>query len=337
MSTLMKSKESKLKEISPQKLTVPSSVKPESAVPNLSGFLADDQFNKKQLLALIDLAIKIKTTPEQYNQALAGKSVAMIFEKPSLRTHVSFDMGINKLGGHALYLGQQNGKLGERERVSDYAKNLSCFADLIVARVFSHDSIKGLAEHASVPVVNALCDLYHPCQALADFVTLTENFGNLSLVKLAYIGDGNNVSNSLMIMAATLGVDFTLVSPEGHGTSTDIVAKAKQLALESGSNLTLTNDINAIGSQDVIYTDTWVSMGNEDTNEKAALLAKFAPYQVNHALMAQTNASQVMHCQPAHLEEEITTELFDSEMSVVFQQAENRMWAQNAVLVSLFS
>lgn len=303
----------------------------------LAHFLADDQLNKEQLLGLIDLAIKIKKSPQQYNQVLAGKSVAMIFEKPSLRTHVSFDMGINKLGGHALYLGQQNGKLGERERVSDYAKNLSCFADVIVARVFSHDAIQSLAEHASIPVVNALCDLYHPCQALADFVTLAEKFGDLSTVKLAYVGDGNNVSNSLMIMAAIIGVDFTLITPKGHEASADMVTKTQQLAAKSGSKFILSTDINAIGNQDVIYTDTWVSMGDEDASKKAAILAKFLPYQVNHELMEKADASLVMHCQPAHLEEEITTTLFDSEMSVVFQQAENRMWAQNAVLVSLFN
>ncbi len=306
-----------------------------NALQSVNNFLADDQLNKEQLLALIDLAINIKRHPNDYSQVLAGKSVAMIFEKPSLRTHVSFDMGINKLGGHALYLGQQNGKLGERERVSDYAKNLSCFADVIVARVFSHDSIQGLAEHASIPVINALCDVYHPCQALADFVTLSETYPDLSQVKLAYVGDGNNVSNSLMIMAATLGVDFTLVSPQGHEAQADIVEKTKQLAQISGSKLILTNDIDAIGKQDVIYTDTWISMGDEDSSKKAEILAKFAPYQVNHALMHKAQASMVLHCQPAHLEEEITTELFDSELSKVFQQAENRMWAQNAVLVTL--
>ena len=236
------------------------------ALQHLDNFLADDQLNKSELLALIELAINIKQNPADYNQVLAGKSVAMIFEKPSLRTHVSFDMGITKLGGHALYLGQQNGKLGERERVSDYAKNLSCFADAIVARVFSHDSIQGLAEHASVPVINALCDVYHPCQALADFVTLSETYPDLSQVKLAYVGDGNNVSNSLMIMAAILGVDFTLISPEGHEAQADIVEKTKQLAKESGCQLVLTNDINAIGKQDVIYTDTWISMGDEDSS-----------------------------------------------------------------------
>lgn len=316
---------------------------PEQTNPlKINNFLADDELNKSQLLALIELAINIKSNPADYSQVLAGKSVAMIFEKPSLRTHVSFDMGINKLGGHALYLGQQNGKLGERERVSDYAKNLSCFADAIVARVFSHDSIQGLAEHASIPVINALCDIYHPCQALADFVTLTEHFAQgkvegLTKVKLAYVGDGNNVSNSLMIMAATLGVDFTLVTPTGYEAQANIIEKTQVLANESGAKLHITSDINNIGAQDVIYTDTWISMGDEDTNKKAAILAHFAPYQVNHDLMKNTEASIVMHCQPAHLEEEITTSLFDSDMSIVFQQAENRMWAQNAVLVSLFS
>ena len=315
---------------------------PQAKSSSIANFLADDQLNKNQLLALIELAINIKNNPTAYNQALAGKSVAMIFEKPSLRTHVSFDMGINKLGGHALYLGQQNGKLGERERVSDYAKNLSCFADAIVARVFSHDSIQGLAEHASVPVINALCDIYHPCQALADFVTLTELFTqgkpeNLPKVKLAYVGDGNNVSNSLMIMAATLGVDFTLVTPVGYEAQANIIEKTQQLASESGAKLNITTDINNIGAQDVIYTDTWISMGDEDASKKAEILAHFAPYQVNHGLMKKAAATTVLHCQPAHLEEEITTELFDSELSKVFQQAENRMWAQNAVLVSLFS
>ncbi len=302
---------------------------------NLQHFLADDQLNKQQILVLITLAIEIKKQPEKYSQALAGKSVAMIFEKPSLRTHVSFDMGISKLGGHALYLGQQNGKLGERERVSDYAKNLSCYADAIVARVFENSSIEGLAQHASVPVINALCDLYHPCQALADFVTLAENFSDLSQVKLAYVGDANNVSNSLMLMATTLGVDFTLVCPPAHGPSDDMLTKTQVLAKNSGSAFTFTTDINAIGQQDAIYTDTWVSMGDEDPSKKAAILATFSAYQVNHELMAKSGASIVMHCQPAHLEEEITTELFDSEMSVVFQSAENRMWAQNAVLVTL--
>lgn len=305
---------------------------------SLLHFLADDQLNKEQILNLISLAKDIKKNPKSYNQKLAGKSVAMIFEKPSLRTHVSFDMGIQKLGGHALYLGQQNGKLGERERVSDYAKNLSCYADAIVARVFENSAIEGLAKHASVPVINALCNLYHPCQALADFVTLSEHFDDLSTVKFAYIGDGNNVSNSLMLMAAIVGVDFTLVCPQGHGPSPDMLAKTEQLAQASGSVFKFITDINALGQQDALYTDTWVSMGNESSSDKSAILDKFMPYQVNHQLMDKAQASIVMHCQPAHLEEEITTALFDDESkSVVFQEAENRMWAQAAVLVTLFS
>lgn len=308
---------------------------------SLANFLADDQFSKQQILALIELAIAIKTNPSEYNHVLAGKSVAMIFEKPSLRTHVSFDMGIAKLGGHALYLGQQNGKLGERERVSDYAKNLSCYADAIVARVFENSAIEGLAQHASVPVVNALCDLYHPCQSLADFVTLAEvfakdNIADLSKVKLAYVGDGNNVSNSLMLMSALVGVDFTLVCPQGYGPSQTMLDKVHTLAQASDSLFKFTTDINNIGQQDAIYTDTWVSMGNENATKKAAILKTFAPYQVNHELMEKAGASIVMHCQPAHLEEEITTALFDDEeKSVVFQEAENRMWAQCAVLTTL--
>ena len=302
----------------------------------ISQFLADDLQSKSQILDLINLAKTIKQNPADYSQVLAGKSVAMIFEKPSLRTHVSFDIGIAKLGGHALYLGQQNGKLGERERVSDYAKNLSCYADAIVARVFSHESITGLAEHASVPVVNALCDLYHPCQALADFVTLAEQFDDLTEVKVAYVGDGNNVSNSLMLVAAILGVDFTLACPAGYGPEPEMFAKAQALAAQSGSKLVLTHDASAIGSQDVIYTDTWVSMG--DDTKFADIEAQFMPFQVNHAMMEVTGATKVMHCQPAHLEHEITTALFDDEKySVVFPQAENRMWAQMAVFVSMFA
>lgn len=308
---------------------------------SLSHFLADDQCSKAQLLDLIALAKKIKQTPANYNQVLAGKSIAMLFEKPSLRTHVSFDIGITKLGGHALYLGQQNGKLGERERVSDYAKNLSCYVDAIVARVFSHQSIELLAQHASVPVINALCDLYHPCQALADFVTLSENLNalgktQLQQLNLAYVGDANNVSNSLMLMAATLGVNFTLICPEQHEPKKSLEKKTQQLAQQSGASFIVSNNIDDLATQDVIYTDTWISMGSD--TKVNDILATFAPYQVNHQLMQQAGAKQVMHCQPAHLGEEITTELFDDEnMSVVFQQAENRMWAQCAVLMTLLS
>jgi ornithine carbamoyltransferase len=301
---------------------------------SLKNFLADDHLDKKQLLELISLAKEIKKNPLKYQHALAGNSVVMLFEKPSLRTHITFDIGIQKLGGHALYMGQQNGQLGERERVLDVAKNLACWCDAIVARVFKQSALEQLAEHAGIPVINALSDLYHPCQALADFVTLAEHFDDLSTVKLAYAGAANNVSNSLMLMAATLGVDFTLVCPLHYGAQADVYQKALTLAERSGAKLKLVCNINDIGVQDVIYTDTWISMG--DNSEVSDILSDFATFQVNHQLMAKAEANRVMHCQPAHLGEEITQELFDSEMSLATQQAENRMWAQNAVLVTLF-
>ncbi|WDE04758.1 ornithine carbamoyltransferase [Thalassomonas viridans] len=302
---------------------------------SLQHFLADDQLSQEQLLSLISLALGMKQNPADYRHLLAGKSVVMLFEKPSLRTHISFDIGIQKLGGHALYIGQQNGQLGERERVSDVAKNLACWSDAIVARVFEHQVLEELAAHAGIPVINALCDLYHPCQALADFVTLAENFSDLSRLKLAYVGDGNNVSNSLMLMAATLGLDFTLLCPAGFGPQAEMYNKAKAIAEVSCCQLTLTSDVAAIGPQDAIYTDTWVSMGDKTKVED--ILAAFAPYQVNHELMQAAGAKVVMHCQPAHLGQEITTELFDSDMSVAMSQAENRMWAQNAVLATLLA
>jgi ornithine carbamoyltransferase len=302
---------------------------------SFSHFLADDQLTKAQLLALIALAKKIKQHPADFSKALAGKSIVTLFEKPSLRTHISFDIGIEKLGGHSLYIGQQNGQLGERERVKDVAKNLACWADAIVARVFKQSVLDEMAEHAGIPVVNALSDLYHPCQGLADFVTLSENFTDLSKVKLAYVGDGNNVSNSLMLMAAILGMQFTLLCPQGFGPDAFIVNKAQQIAAQSGAKIILTTQVDALGQQDAIYTDTWISMG-DNTNVQDILNA-FMPYQVNHQMMSATGANVVMHCQPAHLEQEITTELFDSDMSVAFAQAENRMWAQNAVLVSLLN
>ncbi|MCL1077079.1 ornithine carbamoyltransferase [Parashewanella spongiae] len=299
-----------------------------------SHFLADDQFNKAQLLELINLAKNIKQSPQNYQQALAGKSVVMLFEKPSLRTHISFDIGIQKLGGHSVYIGQQNGKLGERERVIDVAKNLACWSDAIVARVFNQKSLEELAEYAGIPVINALSDLYHPCQALADFLTLAEQTDDLSSVKLAYVGDPNNVSNSLMLMALTLGIDFTLVCPKEVGISTAMLAQTKTVSAQSGAKFTQIHDIDSIGEQTAIYTDTWISMGDDKDTQQ--ILKTFMPYQVNHQLVKKTSARFVMHCQPAHLNQEITQELFDSKFSVATEQAENRMWAQCAVLLTLF-
>ncbi|WNC68819.1 ornithine carbamoyltransferase [Thalassotalea nanhaiensis] len=301
---------------------------------SLQHFLADQLQDKQQLLELIEQAIDIKNNPSKYSQALAGKSVVMLFEKPSLRTHISFDIGIQKLGGHSLYIGQQNGQLGERERVKDVAKNLACWSDAIVARVFKQQVLDEMAEHAGIPVINALSDLYHPCQALADYMALTENFGSVEGLNIAYIGDGNNVSNSLMLMGSILGANVTVITPPGYEPDNTLVAKAQTLAEQSGATLTVSTDIDDANNQQVIYTDTWISMG--DSTKVDAILEKFMPYQINDQLMAKAGATAVMHCQPAHLEQEITTSVFDSKQSIAFQQAENRMWAQNSVLVSLF-
>lgn len=293
------------------------------------------ELTQSQLLALLDLAKKIKGNPADYRHALAGKSVVMLFEKPSLRTRVSFDIGIHKLGGHCLYLDQQNGALGKRESVADFAGNLSCWADAIVARTFSHKTIEGLAEFGTVPVINALSDLYHPCQALADFLTLSEQLGDLGKVKLAYVGDGNNVTHSLMIGAAILGAIMTVICPEGHFPDGLIVNEVQQLAAENGGSLILTSDIAALEGQDAVYTDTWISMG--DQTELSDIETKFNPYQINQPLMDQYKVKYFMHCLPAHRGVEVTDEVMDGKGSLILQQAENRMHAQNAVLVTLLS
>lgn len=298
-------------------------------------FLSIKELTQQQLLDLITLAKTIKANPAEYRHALDGKSVVMLFEKPSLRTRVSFDIGINKLGGHCLYLDQQNGALGKRESVADFASNLSCWADAIVARTYSHTTIEQLAEFGTVPVINALSDLYHPCQALADFLTLAEHFENISDVKLAYVGDGNNVTNSLMYCAAILGATMTVICPAGHFPDGYVVAEVQELASRYGGKIVLTSDIDAIEGHDAIYTDTWISMG--DPTPLAEIKDKFAPYQVNNALMAKAGADFFMHCLPAHRGVEVTDEVMDGECSLILQQAENRMHAQNAVLVTLFS
>ncbi|MGL5358155.1 MAG: ornithine carbamoyltransferase [Shewanella sp.] len=297
--------------------------------------LSIKDLTQSQLQELIALAKKIKANPAEYRHALDGKSVVMLFEKPSLRTRVSFDIGIHKLGGHCLYLDQQNGELGKRESVADFATNLSCWADAIVARTYAHSTIEQLAQHGRVPVINALSDLYHPCQALADFLTLAEQFADVSKVKLAYVGDGNNVTHSLMYCAAILGATMTVICPAGHFPDGYVVAEAQALAKRYGGEIVLTTDIEAIAGHDAIYTDTWISMG--DPTPLADIQGKFAPYQVNSALMAKAGAGFFMHCLPAHRGVEVTDEVMDGAGSLILQQAENRMHAQNAVLVTLLS
>jgi ornithine carbamoyltransferase len=297
--------------------------------------LSIKELTQPQLLALLKLAKEIKAQPAQYRHALAGKSIVMLFEKPSLRTRVSFDIGIHKLGGHCLYLDQQNGDIGKRESVADFAANLSCWADAIVARTYLHSTIEKLAKYGSVPVINALSDLYHPCQALADYLTLSEQFDDLSQVKLAYVGDGNNVTHSLLYGAAILGMTMTVVCPEGHFPDGLIVSEAQAIAEQHGGKIILSTNIAELSMQDAIYTDTWISMG--DSTNLDDIKQKFAKFQVNKALMSKAGARYFMHCLPAHRGVEVTDEVLDGEGSLILAQAENRMHAQNALLVSLLS
>lgn len=297
--------------------------------------LTTKEFNKEELLALIALGRAMKADPAAFRTSLAGKSVVTLFEKPSLRTRVTFDIGIHRLGGHAVYLDQQNGAMGNRETVKDFAGNLSRWCEGIVARVFDHKTLLELREHATVPVINSLCNLYHPCQALADFMTIAENYDDLAKVKLAYLGDGNNVAHSLLLTGAILGTDVTVVAPKGSGPDAQIFNEAAELAKLSGARLAVTDQVADIVGFDVAYTDTWVSMG--DNTPLEAVKDRFMPYQINQGLLDQTGIRHVLHCQPAHREMEITSDVMDGPASLILDEAENRMHAQNAVLHTLIN
>jgi len=266
---------------------------------------------------------------------LPWRSVALLFEKPSLRTRVSFDLAVAQLGGHCLYLSPQEVGLGQREPVPDVARVLSRYVDCIVARVFSHDTLVQLAQSATVSVINALSDLEHPCQALADFLTIRERKGRLKGVRLAYVGDGNNVARSLALLSAMLGVDFSIASPSGYQLDAAAESSARRLAATSGSSVTLTGDpFQAVKDADVVYTDTWTSMGQE--KEAAIRRVAFADFQVNAALMSHARPDAVfMHCLPAHHGEEVTSDILNGESSAVFDQAENRLHVQKAVLAQI--
>jgi ornithine carbamoyltransferase len=262
----------------------------------------------------------------------------MIFTKPSLRTRVSFDMAMLHLGGQALYLSPNEISLGQRESVADVARVLSRYVDIIMARVFGHRDVLELAQHARVPVINGLSDYSHPCQGLADLLTIRERFGYLAGLKLAYIGDGNNVANSLIFGAALSGMSFAIASPAGYEIRGDVVAKAKTLAAKTGATLYFTHDpTEAVRDADAVYTDVWTSMGQEAEGQKR--LEVFAPrYQINSALIGKAKRHAiVLHCLPAHRGQEITDEVADGPHSALWDQAENRMHAQKAVLVQLMA
>jgi ornithine carbamoyltransferase len=279
------------------------------------------------LSRVLDLAAQMKRTPLRFSQALVGRYLSLLFEKPSLRTRLTFELAIKQLGGDAV---NYDGPIAQREPLKDVVRNLDRWTNAIVARVYSHSTIEELAKWSGVPVINALSDLYHPCQALADVQTLKERFGKLEGLKLAFIGDGNNVAHSLMLTAGRLGVHVAVATPEDYRPNANIAAEAAR-----HGRLTLTCDpAEALAGAHAVYTDVWTSMGQESEAETRA--AAFAPYQVNEALFAKARPDAVfMHCLPARRGEEVDDAVIESKRSVVFDQAENRLHAQKALLVAL--
>ncbi len=298
-------------------------------------FLSIRDFSPEEIRGLLALAGQLKARPDQYADSLKGKALAMIFEKPSLRTRVSFDVGIHQLGGFSVYLSPAEISLGKRESIPDVARNLERMVQGIMIRTFAHRIVEEMAECARVPVINGLTDYSHPCQAMADYLTVQEVKGRLEGIKLAFVGDGNNVAHSLMFAGARLGVHVAVVTPKGYEPAADAVAWTREEGRKTGATLLVTNDpAEGVRGADVIYTDVWASMGQEA--EAEARKKVFQPYQVNQALMAGAKPDATfMHCLPAHRGEEVTAEVIDSPRSVVFQEAENRLHAQKAVMLSL--
>jgi len=289
----------------------------------------------QEMAAIMELAHAVKAHPEDFRHALAAKQMVMFFEKASLRTRLTFETAINTLGGNAIFVDQTQSPLGERESLPDMSKNLERWMNVIVLRTYSHETIVEMASCAEVPVVNALSDYEHPCQAIADFFTLEERFGSVQGLKFVYVGDGNNVCHSLILTAAQLGAHCTVASPKGYAPKLDIIHKAIEIAESTGGSITLMHDpVKAVKGADAIYTDVCTSMGFEHEAAKRAPI--FKPYQVNEALMSHAQPSAVfMHCLPAHRNAEVTDAVFDGPQSIVFDQAENRMHAQKALLLML--
>ncbi len=290
---------------------------------------------KKEMDDLFRLAIRIKkpTKAGRSPKLLADRTLAMVFEKPSLRTRVTFETGMTQLGGHAIFLEML---LGRRESTPDIARNLCRWVDLIMARTFAHKSVAEMAEHSTVPVINALSDLEHPCQILADFLTILEHKKRLRGLKLVYAGDGNNVANSLLLAAATQGMHMTVACPQGYDPDKGIWSRARALAAKGRSQLAIMRDPReAVKGADIVYTDVWASMGQESEKEMRARI--FAPYQVNRQLMSMAKKDAIfLHCLPAHRGDEVTDEVLDGPQSRVLDEAENRMHVQKAIMVTLY-
>jgi ornithine carbamoyltransferase len=301
-------------------------------------FLDIFDHSPEELQDLLDLAIRLKEEHFSTGNSLSfkGKVLGMIFQKPSLRTRVSFDMAMRHMGGDALYLSPNEIGLGERETIADVARVLSGYVQAVMARVFEHAHVLELARWSSVPVINGLSDYCHPCQAMADALTVEEKFGKAKGLNVVFVGDGNNVAVSLMQISVKLGWNFTIANPEGYDIPAGSIAQAKQVAARTGSNLAFLRDPHqAVKNAQVIYTDTWTSMGQED--ETAKRESVFPPYQVNAKLVSEADKDViVMHCLPAHRNHELTDEVADGPHSVIFPQAHNRLHAQKAILARLF-
>ena len=297
--------------------------------------VAERDLTRRDLELIFQLTERVKAAPGAYARALEGKQLAMIFEKPSLRTRVTFEVGMTSMGGYAIYLDHAKPRLGEREAIKDVARNLERWVHGIVARTFAHAAVEELAEHASIPVINALTDLLHPCQALADYFTLGEKFGRLKGLKLAFVGDGNNVSHSLMVAGAKLGVSVNVATPSGFEPKAEIVEEARLFGRKTGAKIHLLHDpVEAVAGVHAVYTDVWASMGQEYAAHLRSQV--FPPYRVTEGLMAAADPGAVfMHCLPAHRGQEVTDGVIDSPQSVVFDQAENRLHVQKALLLLL--
>ena len=294
--------------------------------------LRDLDLTNDELVYLLDLAGEVKQSPRDYGHALDGRSIALLFEKPSLRTKLTFELAIRQLGGDSVFI---EGPIGVREPLKDVARNLDRWVNGIVARVFSQNTVEDLAQWSSVPVINALSDAYHPCQALADVQTIREHFGKLSGLKLTFIGDGNNVAQSLMLTALRLGMDFALGCPQGYLPNPDVVTQAEGLSAVSGASLVITHDTSAaLDGAHAVYTDVWASMGQEQ--EAVQRRKDFHGYQVNDELFRLARPDAIfMHCLPAKRGEETTDSIMENERSAVFHQAENRLHAQKALLMMM--
>lgn len=298
-------------------------------------FIDVSDYSPEVIRNLIDDAITIKANQREYARKLEGQGLALIFEKPSLRTRVSFDVGIHQLGGFSIYLAPSDISLGKRESVADVARNLDRMVNGIMVRTFSHQIAVDLAKYSSVPVINGLTDFSHPCQVMADYMTMLEKKGRLEGLKMAYVGDGNNLAHSLIHGGMRLGAHVRIATPAGYEPDEKVVEWGREAGKEKGSDLLITNDpVEAVKGADVVYTDVWASMGQEA--EAMQRREIFMPYQVNAALMSHAVSDAIfMHCLPAHRNEEVTDEVIDSAQSVVFDQAENRLHAQKSVMIML--